>query len=165
MMESLEIRPARSSDVPLILSLIRELAEFERLLDQMVADENQLRTTLFGERPAAEVMIAEWDGAPAGFALYFSNYSTFLGQPGIYLEDLYVRPEFRGRGIGEAFLRKLAALAVERRCGRVEWSVLNWNERAIKFYQQIGARPMNEWTVYRLTGEALTNLGKGDAPR
>lgn len=165
-MSRLAIREATSNDVPLIFSLIRELAEFEKLLHEVVADESKLRDTLFGARPAAEMMIGEWDGEPVAFALFFSTYSTFLAQPGIYLEDLYVRPAHRGRGIGEAFLKRLAALAVERKCGRVEWSVLDWNERAIKFYKRIGARPMDDWTVYRLTGDALQDLARktGTAP-
>ena len=153
-----EIRPATEDDVPIILSLIRELAEYERLSHEAVATEGLLRESLFGERRGAEVLIACCKGAPAGFALFFHSFSTFLGRPGIYLEDLYVKPEFRGRGIGRALLTHLARLAKERGCGRLEWAVLDWNEPAIKLYKSIGAVPMNEWTVYRVTGEALETL-------
>jgi GNAT superfamily N-acetyltransferase len=152
------IRPAREADVPLILRFIRELAEYERLLHEAVATEDRLRETLFGARPAAEVVIAEADGEPLGFALFFHNYSTFLAQPGIYLEDLYVRPEARGRGVGRALLAHLARLARERGCGRLEWWVLDWNESALRFYRALGARPMDEWTVQRLTGADLDRL-------
>ena len=152
------IRPATEDDVPIILSLIRELAEYERLSYEVVATEGLLRESLFGERRGAEVLIACCKGAPAGFALFFHSFSTFLGRPGIYLEDLYVKPKFRGRGIGYALLTHLARLAKERGCGRLEWSVLDWNEPAIKLYKSIGAVPMDEWTVYRLTGEALETL-------
>jgi GNAT superfamily N-acetyltransferase len=153
-----EIRPATEDDVPIILSLIRELAEYERLSHEVVATEGLLRESLFGERRGAEVLIACCKGAPAGFALFFHSFSTFLGRPGIYLEDLYVKPEFRGRGIGRALLAHLARLAKERGCGRLEWAVLDWNEPAIKLYKSIGAVPMDEWTVYRVTGEALETL-------
>ena len=153
-----EIRPATEDDVPIILSLIRELAAYERLSHEVVATEGLLRESLFGERRGAEVLIACCKGAPAGFALFFHSFSTFLGRPGIYLEDLYLKPEFRGRGIGRALLAHLARLAKERGCGRLEWSVLDWNEPAIKLYKSIGAVPMDEWTVYRLTGEALETL-------
>lgn len=153
-----EIRPATEDDVPIILSLIRELAEYERLSHEVVATEGLLRESLFGERRGAEVLIACCKGAPAGFALFFHSFSTFLGRPGIYLEDLYVKPKFRGRGIGRALLTHLARLAKERGCGRLEWSVLDWNEPAIKLYKSIGAVPMDEWTVYRVTGEALETL-------
>ena len=153
-----EIRPATEDDVPIILSLIRELAAYERLSHEVVATEGLLRESLFGERRGAEVLIACCKGAPAGFALFFHNFSTFLGRPGIYLEDLYVKPEFRGRGIGRALLTHLARLAKERGCGRLEWAVLDWNEPAIKLYKSIGAVPMDEWTVYRVTGEALETL-------
>jgi GNAT superfamily N-acetyltransferase len=154
-MTGLHIRAAAEKDVPLILAFIRELADYERLLHEVVATEERLRSTLFGARPAAEVVIAEVDGAPAGFALFFQNYSTFLAQPGIYLEDLYVRPEARGRGIGRALLAHLARVAVERGCGRLEWWVLDWNESAIAFYRGLGAEAMDDWTVYRLAGDAL----------
>jgi GNAT superfamily N-acetyltransferase len=153
-----EIRPATEDDVPIILSLIRELAEYERLSHEVVATEGLLRESLFGERRGAEVLIACCKGAPAGFALFFHSFSTFLGRPGIYLEDLYVKPEFRGQGIGRALLTHLARLAKERGCGRLEWAVLDWNEPAIKLYKSIGAVPMDEWTVYRVTGEALETL-------
>jgi GNAT superfamily N-acetyltransferase len=142
-------------DVPLILQFIRGLAEYERLAHACVATEESVRETLFGAKRYAEVIIAEHEGAPAGFALFFHNYSTFLARPGIYLEDLYVRPELRGYGIGKALLAKLASIAMERNCGRLEWAVLNWNEPAIQFYRSLGALPQDQWTVYRLTGEAL----------
>ncbi|HEX2211255.1 MAG TPA: GNAT family N-acetyltransferase [Longimicrobium sp.] len=159
MVNGLRIRPAREADVPLILRFIRELADYERLLHEVVATEDRLRGTLFGARPAAEVVIAEdGDGEPLGFALFFHNYSTFLAQPGIYLEDLYVRPEARGRGAGRALLAHLARLAKERNCGRLEWWVLDWNESAIRFYRSLGAQPMSDWTVFRLTGDDLARL-------
>ncbi|HEY0037281.1 MAG TPA: GNAT family N-acetyltransferase [Longimicrobium sp.] len=158
MPDSIRIRPAKEADVPLILRFIRELADYERLLHEVVATEERLRRTLFGARPGAEVVIAEADGEPVGFALFFHNYSTFLAQPGLYLEDLYVRPEARGRGIGRALLAHLARLARERDCGRLEWWVLDWNEAAIRFYHSLGARPMDEWTVFRLTGDDLDRL-------
>jgi GNAT superfamily N-acetyltransferase len=152
------IRPAAASDVPLILRFIRDLAEYERLAHEVVATEDSLRETLFGARPYAEVVIAEDGGEPAGFALFFHNYSTFLAKPGIYLEDLYVRPEMRGRGTGRALLAHLARLAVERGCGRLEWWVLDWNEDAIRFYRSLGARPMEDWTVFRVAGDDLHHL-------
>ncbi|HEU0054223.1 MAG TPA: GNAT family N-acetyltransferase [Longimicrobium sp.] len=161
---SLSIRPATEADAPLILAFIRELAEYERLAHEVVATEDGLRETLFGARAYAEVLIAEVDGAPAGFALFFHNYSTFLGRPGLYLEDLFVRPEHRGRGVGRALLAHLARTAVERGCGRLEWWVLDWNEAAIRFYRSLGARAMDEWTVFRLTGDALGRLAD-EAPR
>jgi GNAT superfamily N-acetyltransferase len=154
----IRIRPAAEPDVPLILRFIRELAEYERLLHEVVATEERLRETLFGARPAAEVVIAEEAGAPVGFALFFHNYSTFLAQPGLYLEDLYVRPEARGRGAGRALLAHLARLARARGCGRLEWWVLDWNESAIRFYRSLGAQAMDDWTVFRLTGPALDRL-------
>jgi GNAT superfamily N-acetyltransferase len=157
-MPELEIRGATEDDVPLILSLIKELAEYERLSHEVVATEETLRESLFGERPVAEVLICHHGGDPAGFALFFHSFSTFLGKPGIYLEDLYVRPGFRGAGIGRALLVHLARLARERGCGRLEWSVLDWNEPAIGFYKRIGASPMGGWTVYRVAGEALEEL-------
>ncbi|MBB4634699.1 GNAT family N-acetyltransferase [Longimicrobium terrae] len=163
-MSALTIRAAAESDVPLILAFIRELAEYERLLHEVVATEERLRSTLFGPRPAAEVVIAEMDGEPAGFALFFQNYSTFLAQPGIYLEDLYVRPEARGRGIGRALLGHLARLAVARGCGRLEWWVLDWNAPAIGFYRGLGAEPMDDWTVYRLAGDALLSMAAATNP-
>lgn len=159
----LVVRPATPEDVPLVLRLIRELADYEQLLHEVVATEERLRETLFGPRAYAEVAIAEQGGAPAGFALFFHNYSTFLAQPGIYLEDLYVTPEARGRGVGRRLLAHLARLAKERGCGRVEWWVLDWNERAIRFYRSLGARAMDEWTVFRVAGDALDRLAAEDA--
>ena len=158
----LRIRPAAVADVPVILHLIRGLAEYERLLDECVATEDQLRDTLFGDRPQAEVVIAEWEGGPAGFALFFHNYSTFLAQRGLYLEDLFVLPAHRGRGIGRALLVHLAQLAVERGCGRFEWSVLDWNAPAIAFYRALGAEPMDDWTIMRVTGARLATLANVD---
>ena len=158
MIPDFRIEPATSKDVPLIFQLIKELAAFERLEHQVTATEERLRESLFGKQPKAEVVIGYYANAPVAFALFFHNYSTFLGQTGIYLEDLYVRDEVRGKGIGRALLTYLARLAVERGCGRLEWSVLDWNERAIKFYKSLGAKPMDEWTVFRLSGESLDNL-------
>ena len=154
------IRPAVASDTPLILTLIRELAEFEKLLHEVVATEEQLREKLFGPEAVPEVLIAEADGKGVGFALFFHNFSTFLAKPGIYLEDLFVKPEFRSKSIGLKLLQAIAKIAVERDCGRFEWSVLDWNERAISFYHRLGARPQNEWTVQRLTGDALKALAE-----
>ncbi|MNM86930.1 Acetyltransferase (GNAT) family protein [compost metagenome] len=153
-------RPARPEDVPLIIALIGELAEYERLSHEMAADAVRMHEHLFGPRPYAEVLIGEVDGEAAGFALFFHNYSTFLSKPGIYLEDLFVRPAARGLGLGKALLTALAKLAVERDCGRLEWSVLDWNEPAIGFYRSLGATPMDDWTVYRLTGEALASVAR-----
>ena len=154
-----EIVPAKRADVPLIRQFILELAEYERALPgEAPVTEKDLTDTLFGERPAAEVIIAYVDNQPVGFALFFHNYSTWLGKRGIYLEDLFVRPPARKHGVGFALLRELARIAVERGCGRVEWAVLNWNELAINFYKQIGARPQDEWTTFRLTGDALSRL-------
>jgi len=154
----LTIEPARRADAPLILQLIRELAEYERLAHVVTATEDDLLRTLFGPNPGAEVRLARWDGAPAGFALFFPNYSTFLGKPGLYLEDLFVRPEYRGRGVGRALLRELANIAIRRGHGRLEWCVLDWNAPAIDFYQKLGAEPMSDWTVFRLAGDALARL-------
>src|SRR5213592_3328089 len=154
------IRSATEEDVPLILYFIKALAEYERLLDRVVATEERLRRTLFGNPRFAEVLIAEEDGAPAGFALFFHNYSTFLGQPGIYLEDLFVRQEMRGRGIGKALLARLARLARERGCGRVEWAVLDWNAPSIAFYRSIGAVSLDDWKIMRLTGSALDAMAE-----
>ena len=153
-----EIREATESDVPQILQFIRDLAEYEKLAHLVVATEEQLRSTLFGAVRLAEVLIGSADGEPAGFAIFFHNYSTFLAQPGIYLEDLFVKPEFRGRGYGKALLVRLAQIARDRNCGRVEWAVLNWNEPSIAFYKSLGARAMEDWTVFRLTGEKLESL-------
>lgn len=156
------IRPARIDDAALILSLIRELAEFEKLSSAVTATEEQLRKTLFCEGAAAEAMIAEVKTAgswtPAGFALFFTSYSTFLAKPGIYLEDLFVKRDFRSQGLGEKMLRQLAGLALQRECGRLEWSVLDWNRRAWEFYARLGAKPLDDWTVHRVSGEALTAL-------
>ena len=157
-------RAATVADLPLILHLIQQLAEYEKLRDACVATEERLRESLFGPQPAAEVIIAERDGVPAGFALFCHNYSTFLARSGIWLEDLFVLPEHRGHGIGRLLLERLAALAVERDCGRLEWAVLDWNEAAIGFYKALGARPMDEWTVFRLTGETLASVA-GQAGR
>jgi GNAT superfamily N-acetyltransferase len=159
-LENFTIRPAVATDVPVILGFIRELAEYEKLLHEVVATEQALREQLFGERPAAEVVIGEWHGKPVTFALFFGNFSTFLALPGIYLEDLYVTPAMRGKGIGKAMLTYLAWLARQRGCGRLEWSVLDWNEPALQFYRSIGAVPMDEWTVQRLTGDALETLAR-----
>jgi GNAT superfamily N-acetyltransferase len=153
------IRPATPDDIPLILQFIRELAEYERLAHEVSATEAQLRATLFGARPVAEVVIASHDDAPAGFAVFFANYSTFLGRPGLYLEDLFVRPDARGNGIGRALLEYLARLTVDRGWGRLEWRVLDWNEPSIAFYKKLGAEPLDDWTVFRVTGNALLRLG------
>lgn len=157
------IRPAVRADLPLILEFIRGLADYERLAHEVVATEALLERWLFGERPVAEVLLAERGGTPAGFALFFHNFSTFLGRPGIYLEDLFVRPEHRGHGVGRRLLGELARLAVARGCGRLEWSVLDWNESAIGFYRSLGAVAQDEWTVYRVTGDALLRLAAPEA--
>lgn len=154
----LAIRPAIEADVSLILRFIRALAEYEKLSHEVVATEADIYAGLFGPKRVAECAIAEWEGAPAGFALFFHNYSTFVGKPGIYLEDLFVLPELRGNGIGKALLAHLAKLARDRGCARLEWAVLDWNAPSIAFYQSLGARPMDDWTVYRLTGDALNKL-------
>jgi GNAT superfamily N-acetyltransferase len=161
MAEPALIRFASENDVPLILRFIRELADYERLGHEVVATEESVRDTLFGSRRYAEVLIAEADGEAVGFALFFHNYSTFLSRPGIYLEDLYVRPELRGCGYGRQLLVRLAAIATERNCGRLEWAVLNWNDSAIRFYRSLGALPQDQWTVYRVTGGTLEALAKG----
>ena len=157
-MNKIRIVPATESDVPQILELIKGLAEYERLSHAVEATEDRLRRTLFGERPAGEVWLAFVDGECAGFALFFTNYSTFLAKPGLYLEDVFVKPHLRRKGIGLALLKKLAAIARERDYGRMEWSVLDWNEPAINFYKKLGAVPLDEWTMFRLTGEALGNF-------
>jgi GNAT superfamily N-acetyltransferase len=155
---TLSIRPASAADLPLIARFIRDLAEYEKLAHEVRFDEAKLGEKLFGPRPYAEVLIGEIDGSPQGFALFFHNFSTFEGRPGIYLEDLFVRPEARGSGLGKALLAHLAGLVVERDCARLEWSVLDWNAPAIGFYQSLGARLMDEWTVMRVDGDALTTL-------
>jgi len=157
-MNELQIDPVNEADVPLILRLIKALAEYERLGHEVVATEAMVRESFFGPNPHASAAIARIGDDAVGFAIWFSTYSTFLSKPGIYLEDLFVLPEFRGKGIGRALLRHLARIAVERGCGRIEWSVLDWNETAIRFYRGISARAMDEWTVYRLTGDAITKL-------
>lgn len=159
------IEPASVPDVPLILSFIRGLAEYERAPQEVVATEEMLRETLFGEERFAECVIARQDDEPAGFALFFHNYSTWRARPGLYLEDLFVRPDMRGRGIGRALLLHLAQIARERGCARMDWAVLDWNEPAIKFYEKLGAVPMNEWTTYRLTADALDRLISKNEPR
>ena len=158
MTTSFRIEPAAETDVPVILGLIKELAEYERLSHQVVATEADIHASLFSDRPFAEAVIGRYGVDAIAFALFFHNFSTFLGRPGIYLEDLYVRPAYRGRGFGRRLLVHLARLAVERRCGRVEWSVLDWNTQAIESYGRVGAVPMHEWTAYRLTGQALERL-------
>ncbi|MDH5175244.1 MAG: GNAT family N-acetyltransferase [Gammaproteobacteria bacterium] len=158
---ALSIDPARPQDAGLIVALVRELAEYERLLDQVVLTEQDIHRDLFGPRPHAEAVIAREGDEPVGFALWFHNYSTFAGRPGLYLEDLFVRPACRGRGYGEALLRYLARVALERGCARFEWSVLDWNEPALAFYRKLGAVPMDEWTVQRVSGEALEALAQG----
>ena len=158
---SVRLRPAVVADVGLILAFIRELAEYEKLAHEAVADEATLAAHLFGEHPSAEVVIAEVDGQPAGFALFFHTFSTFLGQRGLYLEDLFVRPAFRGLGLGRRLMVHLAQLALQRDCGRFEWSVLDWNTPAIGFYRELGATPMDEWTVQRVSGAALRTLAAG----
>ncbi len=159
---AIAIRAATRADVPAILAFIRELAEYEKLAHEAVADETGMAEQLFGPTPRAEVLIAEVDGAPAGFALFFHNFSTFLGKPGLYLEDLFVRPAFRGLGLGKRLMVRLAKLAVERDCGRFEWSVLDWNTPAIGFYRSLGAAGMDEWTVQRVSGDALRALAARD---
>jgi len=155
---SIRIRSATRADVPVIADLIRGLARYEKLEHEVVMTEDLLAAGLFGQRPYAEVALAVDEERPVGFALFFHNFSTFLGRPGIYLEDLFVVPEERGGGVGRALLEHLARLAVDRGCGRLEWAVLDWNRDAIAFYERLGARPNSDWTVYRLTGEALTTL-------
>ena len=157
-MSDFVIKPTTIDDVPVILSFIQKLAAYENLSHEVVATEAGLQAALFGARPYAETVIAYYQNRPVGFALFFSSFSTFLGKPGIYLEDLFVDPEQRGKGFGKALLVYLARLAQERNCGRFEWSVLDWNEPSIKFYESLGAVPLKEWTMYRLTGEALEKL-------
>jgi len=157
-----EIRPARVEDVPVILGLIRELATYERAPDEVTATEEQLVDVLFGEKRVAEALLAFEGKSPVGFAVFFHNFSTWLGRPGLYLEDLFVKPDKRGKGYGRALLVDLAKIARERVCGRMEWAVLNWNEPAIKFYRALGAKPLDQWTVYRLTGDGITRLAESD---
>jgi GNAT superfamily N-acetyltransferase len=157
-MRHFEIRTTTEADVPIILSLIRELAEYERAPDAVVATETGLREVLFGPKRSAEVLLALESGEPVGFAVYFYNFSTWLGRPGLYLEDLFVRPSVRGKGYGRALLERLARIAQERGCGRMEWAVLDWNDPAIQFYRKLGAEPMSEWTVFRLTEEGIAKL-------
>ena len=159
---SLQIRKAKSDDCELILDFIKSLADYEKLAHEVVATPALLQENLFGPHAKAEVIIAEYNSKPAGFALFFHNFSTFLGKPGIYLEDLFVYPDLRGHGIGKSLLKHLAQLAVERNCGRLEWSVLDWNKPAIDFYLSVGAAPMDEWTVYRLTGDKLKNFAQDE---
>jgi GNAT superfamily N-acetyltransferase len=158
------IRSATAADVPVVLRFVRELADYEKLSHEVTATEELLRRHLFGGRPTAEVILAGEDGVDGGFAVFFQSFSTFLGQPGIYLEDLYVRPPFRGRGWGKAMMVFLARLARQRECGRFEWAVLDWNKPSLDFYQAIGARPMSDWTVQRMTGEALAALAEQKLP-
>ena len=153
-----EIRPAHVEDVPIILQLIRDLATYERAPDEVTATEEQLVDVLFGERPTAEVLLAFEGQSPVGFAVFFYNFSTWLGRPGLYLEDLFVKPDKRGKGYGGALLVELAKIARDRECGRMEWAVLDWNEPAIKFYRTLGAKPMHEWTVFRLTRDGIARL-------
>lgn len=159
------IRPAQPDDVELLVALIRELAQYEQLEHEAKAVPEALRQHLFGPRPFAEAMVAEIQGHPVGFALFFHSFSTFRGQPGLYLEDIYVRPEHRRRGVGKALLYRLAALTRERGCGRLEWAVLDWNQPAIDFYRTLGAYPMSDWTIFRLDGQALEALGHSSGPQ
>src|SRR6185503_14299063 len=154
------IRPATESEVPALLAFIRELAAYEKLTHEVSATEQQLRATLFGPRPFAEALLACADNQPVGFALFFHNYSTFLARPGLYLEDLYVRPAFRGKGFGKLLLTTVARLAIERGCGRYEWSVLDWNAPSIRFYESLGAEMKSDWRIMRVTGAALKNMAK-----
>ena len=158
MNDSLEIRSATAEDIPVILSLIRELATYEREPNAVVATEDSLREVLFGSRPAAQVLLASANTEPAGFAVYFYNFSTWLARPGLYLEDLFVRPALRGKGYGRALLTRLAQIAQQRGCGRMEWAVLDWNDPAIQFYRKLGAEPMSEWTTFRLTSDGIAEL-------
>ena len=157
-MTDFEIRTSTEGDIPVILGLIRDLATYERAPDAVVATETGLRDVLFGPKPSAEVLLALQNGEPVGFAVFFHNFSTWLGRPGLYLEDLFVRPEKRGKGYGRALLERLAQIAKERGCGRMEWAVLDWNDPAIQFYRKLGAAPMDEWTVFRLTEEGIAKL-------
>ncbi len=158
-----EIRPARVEDVPIILKLIRDLATYERAPKEVTATEEQLVDVLFGEKPVAEVLLAFEGKSPVGFAVFFHNFSTWLGRPGLYLEDLFVKPEKRGKGYGHALLVDLAKIARDRGCGRMEWAVLNWNDPAIQFYRKLGATPMDEWTVFRLTRDGIARLAQSES--
>jgi GNAT superfamily N-acetyltransferase len=160
-LSNIEIRSATVQDVAVVLQMIRDLAEYEKLSHVVVATDDKIRATLFGENPAADVLLAYQGAECIGFAVFFGTYSTFLAQPGIYLEDIFVKPHARGRGAGLALLKRLAAIAQERGCGRVEWEVLDWNQPSIEFYNKLGARPVEDWTKYRLTGEALERLAAG----
>ena len=162
MNELLSIVPAEEGDIPLILSFILKIAEYEKLSDKVVATEETLRASLFGPRPAAEVLLAHWGEKPAGYAVFFHNFSTFVGRTGLYLEDVFVEPELRGKGIGKALLIAVARVARDRNCGRMEWAVLNWNQPAIDFYLSLGAQPMDEWTNYRMTEEAIAKLAASE---
>jgi GNAT superfamily N-acetyltransferase len=162
MLSDFNIRPARVEDVPIVLQLIRDLATYERAPDEVTATEEQLVDILFGEQPVAEVLLAFEAESPVGFAVYFYNFSTWLGRAGLYLEDLFVKPEKRGKGYGRALLVELAKIARDRGCGRMEWAVLDWNEPAIKFYCALGARPMDEWTVFRLTRDEIASLANSE---
>jgi len=156
--DKLVIRKAKQTDVSLILSMIKELAEYEKLSKEVIANEKMFKENLFGKRKFAEVFIAEYNGEDAGFALFFHNFSTFVGKPGIHLEDIFVRPHLRSKGIGKALLLEIVKLAKKRGCGRIEWAVLDWNEPSINFYKKLGAVPMNDWTVFRLTEEQIDKL-------
>ena len=160
--DNFQIRPARVKDVPIILQLIRDLATYERAPDEVIATAEQLVEVLFGERPVAEVLLAFEGESPVGFAVYFYNFSTWLGRAGLYLEDLFVKADERGKGYGRALLVELAKIARDRGCGRMEWAVLDWNEPAIKFYRALGAQPMHEWTVFRLTGDEIASLANSE---
>ena len=162
MQNNFKIRPSTIDDVPIILQLIRDLAEYERAPDEVVATEASLREVLFGEHPAAEVLLAMEGTTPVGFAVFFLNFSTWLGRPGLYLEDLFVKPDHRGKGYGRALLVHLAKIADARKCGRMEWAVLDWNEPAIKFYRALGAAPNEEWTIFRLTSDKIEKLAQSD---
>lgn len=163
-MPQFRIRPATEADVPLILTFIKDLARYERLEHAVVATEDVLRTSLFGQPRFAEVLFGEEDGTPVAFALFFHNFSTFVGRPGLYLEDVFVKPDKRGHGYGKAMLARLASIAVERSCGRFEWAVLDWNTPAIDFYKSLGAKAVDDWTIFRMTGDALRALAALDDP-